>query len=202
MNPDLQLRDIHLPAEIGWWPPAIGWWLVALLLLLGLFYLFRHWRSNRPQPVPAVCGPALAELKRLEQAYADNPGQLIREVSVLLRRSAMSLYGRQRVSGLSGEAWLQFLDQQSRAPEQQVFHARFHRVLTELPYREHSGDGSVAELVQTVRDWLQDQQNGHDTFASGSANNRKRRKSRASAPGFLSGAEGQNEYTKGSSDHV
>ena len=25
----LDLRDIHLPEAIGWWPPAIGWWLLA-----------------------------------------------------------------------------------------------------------------------------------------------------------------------------
>ena len=89
MNSELQLRDIHLPAEVGWWPPAIGWWVLALIVLILLVMLLQRWRQNRPKPVPAVCEPALAELERLEHTYGDEPEQLIREVSVLLRRLSL-----------------------------------------------------------------------------------------------------------------
>ena len=157
MNSELQLRDIHLPAEVGWWPPAIGWWVLALIVLILLVILLQRWRQNRPQPVPAVCGPALAELERLEHTYGNEPEQLIREVSVLLRRSAMSLYGRHKVSGLSGDNWLAFLDQRNKYDD--VFSGQFRRMLTELPYREHD-EGGVAELVTAVREWLQAQQDG------------------------------------------
>ena len=37
MNPQdplSQLKDIHLPAAGGFWPPAPGWWLLTLLALL------------------------------------------------------------------------------------------------------------------------------------------------------------------------
>ena len=27
-DPLAELRDIHLPPEIGWWPPAYGWWIL------------------------------------------------------------------------------------------------------------------------------------------------------------------------------
>ena len=30
------LRDLHLPMEPGWWPPAPGWWVIAVLMLLVL----------------------------------------------------------------------------------------------------------------------------------------------------------------------
>ena len=62
-----QLKDIHLPDPISFWPPAIGWWLLALLLLSGLFtlcyfmlrYLSKHRYRRR----------AIKELKRIYQAY-------------------------------------------------------------------------------------------------------------------------------------
>ena len=157
MNPELQLRDIHLPAEIGWWPPAYGWWIVCLLILLGLYFLFKHWRSNRkpPQIRPQdICKPALRELQRLETEYANEPVQLIRELSILLRRSAMSLYGRHYTSGISGDSWLAFLDQQGG---NDTFSEHFHRMLTELPYREHN-ETRAGELADAVRDWLHIQQ--------------------------------------------
>lgn len=157
MNPELQLRDIHLPAEIGWWPPAYGWWIVCLLILLGCYFLFKHWRSNRalrPLPAPQVCKPALRELQRLEQEYADDPDQLIKELSVLLRRSAISLHGRHRISGLSGDSWLEFLDEQS---DSHAFTKHFHKMLTEWPYRETS-NASASDLVNAVRRWLHIQQ--------------------------------------------
>ncbi len=166
MNPELQLRDIHLPAEVSWWPPAIGWWLLAVLLVALLVMLFQRWRSNRSRPVLAVCGPALDELSRLEQIHRHDPARLIREVSVLLRRSAMSLYGRHRVSGLSGDAWLAFLDQQhtqdkgrsGKPADEAIFSGQFRQMLTELPYREHIDASSANELTQAVRQWLQSQQ--------------------------------------------
>ena len=42
-NPALaQLKDIHLPQAVHWWPPAPGWWLVALLVLALTIWLSRY----------------------------------------------------------------------------------------------------------------------------------------------------------------
>ncbi|MEM7194830.1 MAG: DUF4381 domain-containing protein [Pseudomonadota bacterium] len=41
MNPIDQLRDIHLPASPGWWPPAPGWWVIALLGTVSAVWIFR-----------------------------------------------------------------------------------------------------------------------------------------------------------------
>lgn len=158
MNPnDLSLRDIHLPAEIGWWPLAWGWWLVIGLLVIGLV-LLGWWlltrRSHRPKRINlSAQTSALQELDRIEQNYRNDPLGLVRELSVLLRRIAISLYGRRSVAGLTGISWLKFLDQQGGSP---VFSQRFQQALTELPYRAQ-GSADVSALVQEVRQWLRTQ---------------------------------------------
>jgi uncharacterized protein DUF4381 len=44
LNPDplAQLRDIHLPEPVGWWPPAPGWWIIALLLFLLILFATKY----------------------------------------------------------------------------------------------------------------------------------------------------------------
>ena len=157
MNPnELPLRDIHLPPEISWWPLAWGWWLVLLLVLCGLVALVWWWLkrpvTNQRVNISAQAS-ALQELERIEQQYSNDPMGLVRELSVLLRRIAISLYGRRSVAGLTGVTWLQFLDKQSDSP---VFSQRFQQALTELPYRAQ-GSVDVSALVQEVRQWLSSQ---------------------------------------------
>ena len=41
MNPELQLRDIHLPPEASGWPAARGWWLLPILIGLVIWRLTR-----------------------------------------------------------------------------------------------------------------------------------------------------------------
>ncbi len=54
MQADLlaQLRDIHLPADPEWWPPAPGWWILALIagvvLVYGVWRLIARWQRFRP----------------------------------------------------------------------------------------------------------------------------------------------------------
>lgn len=133
MNPDLsQLRDIHLPAPISWWPPAPGWWLLAVLvvaILFGLYFLYRRrlrndWRRS-----------ALAELTRLRQQYQAQPTSaqiIVSELSVLLRRVAISCFPREEVAMLSGDKWLAFLDR--GMGEGAAFQSEQGRLLAVAPY--------------------------------------------------------------------
>lgn len=149
MNPeDLPLRDIHLPMPVDWWPPAPGWWLLAVLMLVVVGFLV--WRWRRQQHDELALDLALHELERLQGQYGANSKDLLRELSVLLRRAAISQYGRERVSGLTGAAWVRFLDEKAGRT---LFGDKFAHLLTELPYRPES-QAETAALLQAVRLWL------------------------------------------------
>ena len=55
MQPDLlaQLKDIHVPLEPLWWPPAPGWWLLCLVVLILISLALRWLRGwlRRQRPI-------------------------------------------------------------------------------------------------------------------------------------------------------
>ncbi len=122
----LPLRDIHLPDSISfWWPLAPGWWLLLLslfLLILGTIWLIKRYKA--PKRV------ALRQLKKL--AKVDEPKQLVKEISTLLRRFYITKYPRNEVASLTGESWLEFLDNQLG---KQSFTTGEGRRLIDAPYR-------------------------------------------------------------------
>lgn len=107
-----QLKDIHLPAEPGIWPLAPGWWGVSLLVILlfaSLFFLVKRYRRG------AARREALAQLQKIESEYLldKDSGRYFSDISKLLRRAAIHAFSREACAGLSGEAWLQFLQSHS-----------------------------------------------------------------------------------------
>ncbi|HPE60146.1 MAG: DUF4381 domain-containing protein [Thiothrix sp.] len=159
MNPELPLRDIHLPGGISVWPPAPGWWLLtALILLLVFLLLHRVWRWwQRRRERKAMLQPALQELERLESLYRDDPQTLLRELSALMRRIAITFEGRPVTAGLSGARWLAFLNRQTG---DQVFSEQFAHALTEAPYQQQSV-ADVHALAGEIRRWIRQQETGH-----------------------------------------
>ena len=155
MNPDplAQLRDYHLPEPVSWWPPAPGWWLLALLGLTLFIWLVRavlKWRQGR-----AARRSALRELKDLERTFdqqGDGP-MLLRGLSRLLRRFALARFPRDQVAGLSGTAWLEFLDRQHPA---QGFLNGPGRLLLDAPYRSAPTTEELPDLIRLVRRWIAD----------------------------------------------
>lgn len=102
-DPLAALRPLHAPAPISWWPPAPGWWLLLviglLLVLLGVWW----WKRN------AVKRAALRELKQMQTLH-EEPAQLLAAVNRLLKRYALVCWPASQAAGLTGQAWLEFLD--------------------------------------------------------------------------------------------
>ena len=107
---ELPLRDIHLPDVSLWWPPAPGWWILVILVVVAIFYSKRLIRWWRFKPVKRL---SLSELNRIRDDLntTGNEQQAQQEISVLLRRTVMSYYGRNLNASLSGDKWVRKLEQ-------------------------------------------------------------------------------------------
>lgn len=92
-----KLHDFYQPPPPSWTPQTIGWYVVfaiaGLLLLWAVVHFVRKWIRNRYRR---------DALRELTLAPADG-------ISALLKRAALSVWPREKVAPLSGDAWLSFL---------------------------------------------------------------------------------------------
>lgn len=141
----LPLRDIHLPAPPGWWPPAPGWWVLAALAL-GLPLAALAWRALRRRG--ALRRAALAECAAL-RGHLDDPAALAAGVSLLLRRVVLALDPGGAQVATTGEAWLAHL--RSLAPGFED--TALAELLLSAPYSAHPTFDTSALLAALER-WI------------------------------------------------
>ena len=68
-------------------------------------------------------------------------------ISELLRRTMLAYAPRQEVAGLTGDAWLAWLDRDLDTP---LFQTEAGRKLLEMPYRRPDQDLAAMELIDVV----------------------------------------------------
>lgn len=146
-----QLRPLHLPEPTGWWPLAPGWWFVLLLVAFAIGFVIQRAYLRRQRNAPRRY--AMRELLRYEAEYLEhrNPVMLARQLSLLLRRVMLAYAPREEVAGLTGEAWLEWLDRGMPLP---YFHTEGGKSLQQLPYRDPAGDFSdidITAMLSAVR---------------------------------------------------
>ena len=110
-DPLQQLRDIHIPAEPSWWPPAPGWWLLAGICLAALFWLSKLWRARRRRRAPLRQARTLYH--ELHTSYVD--GQIdasayVHGTNELLKRLLIHTQTQAQAASANNEAWLGLLD--------------------------------------------------------------------------------------------
>ena len=144
----IPLRDIHLPPAPPWWPPASGWWLLMGCLLAGVALYF-WWRRRAHGSARAAARRELLALR--ERALNEDAATLLPEISVLLRRLSLSEYPRREIAGVTGEAWLEFLD---RPLSGRPFSTGPGRILLDGPYRRNPQSVAIATLLDLCEQWV------------------------------------------------
>lgn len=154
MNPSqLGLRDIHLPGDISWWPPAFGLWLLgAVLLGLIIIVSLRYLRLRRHRAAYRSLRETIDSIK----AGAD-PSACALQASTTLRRFAMTISrDSAEVAGLVGERWLSYLDSRW---DHSSFSEGSGRLVLSSPYRTSGGLAAEEslELCQLCVAWVKAQ---------------------------------------------
>ena len=110
------LNDIVLPTAINWWPLANGWYFLFGLLVIVISWL--AYRSRQRWVAARYRRAALHELQLLEAGiHSDtNRDRCLRQIPILLKRTALSAYPRNEVASLSGTPWYDFLNSKVRNP--------------------------------------------------------------------------------------
>ena len=152
MDPSrLPLRDIHLPGAVSWWPPAPGWW---LLLVVTIFFICTlAWsRYRKTGHTGSGARYAQAGIRELREQYSQHGDcvRTVRELSVLLRRITVSIFPRNESAGLTGMAWLEFLD---RSVHGEPFSKGPGRALITAPYQSRPEIDAEA-LLELGETWI------------------------------------------------
>ena len=148
------LEPIIAPEPVSFWPPAPGWYILAalvlLLLLYGIYRAIKKYQKNQYRRL------ALKELAGL--SFPTNSEQFVQSVSalnVLMKRTALAGFSRERVAGLSGMNWLNFLE--TTYPSGQ-FKQSPGKFLAEIGYVSEKNlelqDKDWQELIYICEKWI------------------------------------------------
>lgn len=148
-----QLADIHLPAEISFWPPAFGWWILALLLLIAGSFATRKLYEKAEQR--KACQNALAELENCLERLDEDAGQkkllrYVNDVNSVLRRVALVKFPESNPGSLVGETWIAFI---RRTGNSSQLDDQLSAALSHGRFRKRIEVDSQA-LNQMARSWI------------------------------------------------
>lgn len=146
---DLPIREIHLPQEISGFPPAIGWWLLIIFVPIVSYFLIMLIQKLLQK---TAIKEAKKLLKQLQTNETLTPLEKVIALSSLLRRVAVNLDSKTNIGGLTGRAWLDYLDVSLKdAP----FKNGVGRCLADAPYqKELPPNVDLTALFDLAKTWL------------------------------------------------
>ena len=151
-DPLAQLRDIHLPEAIGYWPLAPGWWIfigLSLLIFIGLAYAGKRYHKQT-----AFKRAATDQLAAIE-AHTECDQTYLQAINRLLKQTALATHDRKDIAGLKGQDWLTFLDKHS---DSNFFTTGEGKVLSQGPYQSEPPSFDKATIQKEIKHWIKRQQ--------------------------------------------
>jgi hypothetical protein len=150
-----ELKDIHLPNPISFWPIAPGWYVLLALVLVLLSLVLRQVLRFRQRQQPKQQALKMLGSYQAEYEKSHNHQMIGAHISELLKRVALVYFPRSQVAGLEGDRWLEFLDSTSK--EKRFKTLRFE--LLELPFSpsgQTDKQVNMSALFEATRLWIKE----------------------------------------------
>ncbi|WP_018624272.1 DUF4381 domain-containing protein [Kangiella aquimarina] len=101
-----QLRDIHLPEGVSWWPLAIGWWIViAIIITVIVLLIAKAIVSKRRQRF------ARYALIELDQVKRNADKDWLMQTHHIMRRASLCYFPKSQVAVMDNKHWVILLYQ-------------------------------------------------------------------------------------------
>ncbi|MCK8084086.1 DUF4381 domain-containing protein [Vibrio sp. 1CM8B] len=110
MKQPLDLSPVIAPDAPTWWPLAWGWWVViitAIVLIALVFFIVKRRKNNQQAKQEA-----LSYFSNSQSQDGLSPSK----AQDIVRQAALGYFPREKIAGLSGNDWLEFLDAQLAKP--------------------------------------------------------------------------------------
>ena len=145
-----ELRDIHLPDAVAWWPPAPGWWILAILAAALAVLAWIGYSRRARRPLRRLSLDELAKIRAAIEAGGDAHAALA-EIAGLLRRILISYRGRDGFADSTGAAWAAQIRELSPAG----FSDADLELLARARYRRDV-DADLVALLDAGERWVRD----------------------------------------------
>jgi len=147
------LRNLQIPNDSLWWPPAVGWWVVAALsaLFLGsLLYRFLHRRAIANQKHLAISQNTHLQ-NCFDQWLKDHDtAKYVQAVNSLLKQTAVEIAGRSTVARLNGDGWVKWMEHETDSG----FSSDTRSLLSQSGYKKNPPSPDL-QLHSEIENWHQ-----------------------------------------------
>ncbi|WIO75421.1 DUF4381 domain-containing protein [Porticoccaceae bacterium LTM1] len=163
-----ELKDIHLPDPVSWWPLAPGWWLVAVIV--AVFVLFAVRQLLKIANKKKLKRSALTELERCADEHrsrselglnpSDNDQLFILQLVTIMRRCLLTVHSDSRLTSQSASQFLSALNHQATKP---LFDEALIARIDELAYQKQPqplSDDERLKFQNNARLWMLKQLGG------------------------------------------
>lgn len=144
-----QLKDIHLPPPVGYWPLAPGWYVLMAILFLLSFSLALVLYKRHLRALPKKRALALLDVYSAEYKKEANAQRTSAHISELLKRVALVYYPRSQVASIYGDAWIEFLNQTSKG----IDFNSVKPLLLDAPFKSTQGV-NLEPLIACAAQWI------------------------------------------------
>ena len=149
-DPLAQLRDIHLPGDIDSWVMTPGWWLLLALASAAMIFAAARYRKHQQQVAYRLTAIDLLNALTASMREHQNTSLFLQQLTTLLKQVSLSSYPRAQVAGLTGIAWVAFLDKSGDTSE---FSMGSGQALVDGGYTPDS-EVDIEALTELCRQWI------------------------------------------------